>query len=95
MLYPIKIERVDEKIKFTWNDGLETSVSLQFLRNSCPCATCLSKEEDYLFIEPQTSKQYEIREINLVGNYAIQITWGDGHNAGIYSFDYLRELKEE
>ena len=31
-------------------------------------------------------------KINLVGRYAIQIDWSDGHHTGIYSFDLLRKL---
>ena len=30
-----------------------------------------------------------------VGNYAIQITWSDGHNTGIYSFKGMKELERE
>ncbi|MCS7230096.1 MAG: DUF971 domain-containing protein [Candidatus Kryptonium sp.] len=95
MLYPVKIERIEDKLKFTWNDGYENVLSLKFLRDSCPCATCSTEREEETFFKLPVSGQYEIKEINQVGNYAIQITWGDGHNTGIYSFDYLRELKEE
>jgi DUF971 family protein len=28
----------------------------------------------------------------MVGGYAIQPTWADGHNSGIYSFQYLRRI---
>ena len=34
----------------------------------------------------------ELREISRVGNYALGITWGDGHNGGIFSFEYIRRL---
>ncbi|CUT04833.1 DUF971 family protein [Candidatus Kryptobacter tengchongensis] len=95
MLYPIKIERINDKLKFTWSDGLESILSVKFLRDNCPCATCSAERDEKANIKLPISGQYEIKEINLVGNYAIQITWGDGHNTGIYSFDYLRELKEE
>lgn len=96
MLYPTKIERTDgDKLKFTWNDGYENIFTLKFLRDNCPCATCSAEREEKHFIKLKTSDQYEIKEINLVGNYAIQITWDDGHNTGIYTFDYLRSLKEE
>ncbi len=95
MIYPTRIERINgDKLKFTWNDGYESTFTLKFLRDNCPCATCSAEKEESL-IELPVSGQYEIKEINLVGNYAIQITWGDGHNTGIYSFDYLRGLKEE
>ncbi len=96
MLYPTKIERIDEnKLKFTWNDGYESTFTLKFLRDNCPCATCSTEREEGQLVKLPVSGQYEIKEINLVGHYAIQITWGDGHNTGIYSFDYLRSLKEE
>ena len=36
----------------------------------------------------------ELREIEQVGNYALGLTWGDGHNTGIYSFRFLRGLCE-
>jgi len=41
------------------------------------------------FIEVEDS---ELAEISAVGNYAIQFQWKDGHNTGIYTFDYLRAL---
>jgi DUF971 family protein len=31
-------------------------------------------------------------DLKIVGNYALQLTWADGHNSGIYSWEYLREL---
>ncbi len=37
---------------------------------------------------------YEIKNIETVGDYAIQITWRDGHNTGIYSWDYLKDLEK-
>jgi DUF971 family protein len=37
---------------------------------------------------------YKIKNIETVGDYAIQITWDDGHNTGIYSWEYLSELEK-
>jgi len=34
----------------------------------------------------------EIREIERVGNYALSLTWGDGHSTGIYTWRHLRAL---
>jgi DUF971 family protein len=33
--------------------------------------------------------------IELSGNYALKITWSDGHNTGLYRWDYLRSLDDE
>jgi len=36
-----------------------------------------------------------LKEIWAVGQYALGMSWGDGHNTGIYTFDFLRELGGE
>ena len=33
-----------------------------------------------------------VTSANLVGNYAIRFDFSDGHNTGLYSYDYLRKL---
>jgi DUF971 family protein len=38
---------------------------------------------------------YLVKDIQTVGGYAIQITWKDDHNTGIYTWEYLRKLDEE
>jgi DUF971 family protein len=40
------------------------------------------------------SENIEIRDISVVGRYALNFRWSDGHETGIYSFRYLRELCE-
>lgn len=37
---------------------------------------------------------YELKNLQAVGNYAVQAEWGDGHNTGIYSWDILRAIAE-
>jgi DUF971 family protein len=36
----------------------------------------------------------QVKEAEIVGRYAVQFTWSDGHHEGIYAFDMLRELCE-
>jgi DUF971 family protein len=38
---------------------------------------------------------YELKSLQPVGQYAIQATWKDGHDTGIYSFEYLLMLEDE
>ncbi len=42
--------------------------------------------------QPLTAKAFELVKVVSVGGYAIQPVWADGHNTGIYSFDYLRRV---
>ncbi|MCU0407189.1 MAG: DUF971 domain-containing protein [Ignavibacteriaceae bacterium] len=39
-----------------------------------------------------TPEMYLIKNIEVIGEYAIQITWKDGHNTGIYTYEYLMDL---
>lgn len=80
-----------------WEEKSESVIPLKYLRDECPCATC--KGESVLlktFRPPEltvvTPDMYKVKNIEVVGDYAIQITWGDGHSTGIYSWDYLKEL---
>lgn len=64
----------------------------------CPCATC-GGEPDVLgrVIRPQnepTPAGFELIAYEVVGGYAIQPVWGDGHRTGIYSWNYLKRLAE-
>ncbi len=93
---PTSIRQVSSnELKIVWDDGRESMFALDFLRANCPCALCLNEKEENrkqgLFTLPLAS-QTELRGIELSGNNAIVITWGDGHKAGIFTWDYLRGL---
>lgn len=67
------------------------------LRRACPCAVC-SGEPD-LFGRmyggaPQhySPKSFQLRSVDRVGNYALQPNWADGHDAGIWTFERLRQF---
>lgn len=85
-------------IKF--DDGFETNIPARTLRENCPCAGC--KGEEVLFHRyvptspiPLTLKSFELEKAEMVGNYAIQFYWKDGHNAGLYNWEYLREISDK
>ena len=96
---PVQIKLLDkEKLFIKWDDDHESILSLKYLRDECPCAVC--KGETVLlktFRPPKpvivTPEMYIVKNIETVGEYAIQITWKDGHNTGIYSWDYLNQLE--
>ncbi|HRI86576.1 MAG TPA: DUF971 domain-containing protein [Ignavibacteria bacterium] len=97
---PKKIKKTDDnKLLINWNDNSETLLDVNLLRDECPCVHC--KGETVIFSSYIPIKDpfkaagfYEIEKIETVGNYAIQIFWKDGHNTGIYSWEYLKELYE-
>lgn len=52
----------------------------------------MGPEYDPDLIELKPSRSYEVRDLQAVGNYALQFQWSDGHTAGIYSWQYLRRI---
>ena len=96
---PKQIKIIDKhKLSLCWNDDTLSIISLKYLRDECPCATC--KGETILFKTFRPPKpamlspeMYKIKSIDVVGEYAIQIGWKDGHNTGIYSWEYLNTLE--
>ena len=86
-------------LEIIWEDESLSSIGLKYLRDECPCATCKGETVLLKTFRPPAKKMislemYLIKNIETVGEYAVQITWKDGHNTGIYTYDYLRVLNE-
>jgi DUF971 family protein len=88
-------------VDITWSDGHASHYDFPYLRDHCPCATC-NEERDKKQSLPSTSpipssvlpmfKPKGAKAASSVGNYAIQITFSDGHSTGIFSYDHLRTI---
>jgi len=91
---PLDIQAIGRELAIKWDDGREDFISLEKLRRVCPCAGCKG-ETDILgnvYKNPEKPFQpnsFELVKLSRVGGYAIQPIWADGHNTGIYSFEYL------
>jgi len=81
-------------MEIDWADGVTTRYRHVILRGFCPCAHCQGHHGPVQWVGAPDERGLELAGISEVGNYAIQLTWGDGHASGIYSFRYLRELAE-
>lgn len=87
------------RLQIVWDDGTECSVALEYLREQCPCAVCkgepkmLSKNEKKTknFLTVNSSA---ITNIKIVGTYAALIIWKDGHDKGLYTWDFLKQLAQ-
>lgn len=91
-----------QELKITWADGVQSTFPLKFLRDNCPCAACRTEREKRRKEKPSllpvlTPAQVKAASAqgtgaHLVGNYALQIEWSDGHASGIYDFRLLRTM---
>jgi ATP-binding protein involved in chromosome partitioning len=91
---PTKIAQKDERtLAITWADGVESELEVRALRLACACAQCVDEWSGEGRLDPAAvpADVHPLR-IEGVGRYALQITWSDGHAAGIYPFRRLREL---
>jgi DUF971 family protein len=97
-LEPTNIQQIGNELAIHWNDETESYLDLQLLRRACPCAAC-GGEPDVLgnIMRPNVSysdNSFELAGFQIVGGYALQFTWHDGHSTGIYSFQYLRRIAQ-
>jgi len=101
---PAKV-RVDKTggtgMEIDWKDGHKSHWTFAWLRDACPCATCHDERQQSgrkpgeAKAKPQTLlPMYQApprpESVTPVGRYAISFHWNDGHQSGIYSWDYLR-----
>jgi len=75
-----------------WYDDTESIVlSAEYLRVFSPSAEVRGHSPDQRVLQTG-KKDVAIESIESIGNYAIRIVFSDGHDSGIYSWSYLREL---
>lgn len=90
------------RLTIFWDNGSESEYLLADLRKICPCATCrdlrgqlASNSELTLLTNNAVDPSTEVIHLDTVGRYAIQFTWKDGHNTGIYTYEFLHELGQD
>ncbi|WP_372864546.1 gamma-butyrobetaine hydroxylase-like domain-containing protein [Spongiibacter sp.] len=90
----IKLHRKSRELELIYSDGAQHRLSCEFLRVYSPSAEVRGHGRGQEVL--QTGKKFvDINDIIPVGNYALQLVFSDGHNSGIYSWGYLRELGEQ
>ena len=92
----IKLAGENDTVCIEWSDRHTSAYPYRYLRNKCPCATCneqgLGAEKPAAPFPMLGQRPLKPDRAVLVGRYALQFFWSDGHSSGIYSFDYLRGL---
>ncbi len=88
-------------MEIDWTDGHRSQWNFAWLRNACPCATCVEERKQDCRSpgqpQPRPAQLLPMYEpparpasVQATGRYALQFSWQDGHTAGIYSWDFLR-----
>jgi DUF971 family protein len=89
----INADRGAGLLTIDWADGHRSEYGAVRLRLLCPCAFCRGEagQPGWLDTNPTlTDEQTQIVGARLVGQYAIAVTWADGHDTGYYTYESLR-----
>lgn len=96
----INANRPALEMSITWDDGHVSLYPFSLLRAACPCAQCRGGHEN-MKAEPDAevfnvtlddSEKTRMSTVKATGTYALTIVWEDGHDYGIYNWQYLRAL---
>ena len=90
---PKVITRSDPaRIAIEWSDGHVTQYRAAELRGLCPCALCVNEVSGVRMHDPgDVPADLTQNDARMVGNYALTMTFSDGHQTGIFTFPFLRQ----
>ncbi|MEK6797467.1 MAG: DUF971 domain-containing protein [Planctomycetota bacterium] len=95
----LKVKISEQRLLIEWQDGGRSELAFAQLRRDCPCASCRTERESQsnnpLRILKSDPAGVRVTNARLVGNYAIQFFWSDGHSTGIFDFRFLRSLSRD
>ncbi len=87
----ILLHKASRELEIEFDDGKTFTLPSEFLRVYSPSAEVRGHWGDKAKL--QLDKQdVNIEDIQPVGSYAIKIIFNDGHDSGLYDWDYLYEL---
>jgi DUF971 family protein len=95
----INLNRSEGYLEIVWEDNEVCRYPLSHLREACPCVECRGGHanmgatfapDNILTLKP--ARSYDVENILPIGNYAITLVWDDGHQTGIYTWTYLRQI---
>jgi DUF971 family protein len=87
----IKLHQASRRLEITFSDGSVFQLSCEFLRVHSPSAEVRGHGPGQEVLQVG-KKDVQISAIEPVGTYAVKLVFSDGHDTGLYTWDYLYEL---
>jgi DUF971 family protein len=87
----IRLKKAEKRLEIDFDDGTTARLSAEYLRVESPSAEVQGHGPGQKTLVPGKAS-VGIKSLEPIGNYAIRIVFDDGHDTGIYSWAYLREL---
>jgi DUF971 family protein len=89
----IRARQAEQELEIVWADGRTDRFSYRTLRAECPCASCRDEWTGERIIQPASIRpDLRLEGLELVGNYAVQPKWNDGHSSGLFTWELLQRL---
>jgi DUF971 family protein len=96
VIAPADIQLIGNELAIRWQDGLETYLTVPALRAASPSAEVQGEQDifgrSYGGGAGEGTPDVTLLGWQVVGNYALQFQFSDGHRTGIYTYAYLRRL---
>lgn len=90
----IKLKRAEGLLEISWGDGAPHRHAAKRLRCECGCAGCVDERTGVRTLDANSvPANIGIAHIELVGNYAVKLSFSDGHDTGIYTWDRLYQIE--
>jgi len=91
----IKLKRSEGVLEVTWPDTPTSRLPTRDLRCACPCAGCVDEHTGVRTLDVASiPADVNVTDMQLVGSYAVQFVFSDGHDTGIFTWDLLATLAE-
>ncbi len=97
MIQPIQIvEESNSEVSIKWSDDTETRYNAAQLRRACPCAGCINEWTGKKMLDDRNvPDDLTFASFSIVGRYALNFHFSDGHDTGIYSFAFLHKMSPQ
>jgi DUF971 family protein len=89
----IRALQAEQVLEVAWPDVRVDRFPYRFLRSECPCASCRDEwTGERIIREASIRPDLKLEGMELIGTYAVQLAWNDGHSSGLYTWESLRQL---
>jgi DUF971 family protein len=98
MTTPTHIDAIGDEIAIRWSDGTETYFKMELLRAASPSAENTGERDllgrQFGGTDQKSFPGVTVTRWQVIGNYAVQFDFSDGHNTGLFGFDLLQKIAE-
>ncbi|MEM8859173.1 MAG: DUF971 domain-containing protein [Chloroflexota bacterium] len=93
----VQVDKTKREIRVSWGDGHTSHLPFDGLRAACPCVMCkgghanMGKPANPCTVKNAPETKLQLLGVQAMGSYALQISWSDGHDVGIFTWEFLRQ----